>query len=268
MRAFSNGGSIMRSRGLVGIAVTGILYTLLGTGCSMASKLKAEPAPDSGFLTNAEQMKEHRTRAPFHRFWVNPDYAKENYNSIYVAPVNTDYVLKASTWAKANPRHIKIKDDLKMIGEEFRETVVAKFEKAENNRFAMIGKDKVADDTMILELAITQLVPGKAFLGMIGLASWAAPGPGGIAAGLVASFADDGWMAIEGRVRDAKSGDVMAMFADREAAKTRVIEVEAATWYGHARESMNDWAEQFVVMANTPKEITVEDSSAFTLMPW
>jgi hypothetical protein len=88
-----------------------------------------------------------------------------------------------------------------------------------------------------------------------------------VAAGLVASFADDGWMAIEGRVRDVKTGPVMAMFADREAAKTRIIDVEAATWYGHARESMNDWAEQFVVMANTPKDVSVEDSSAFTLMP-
>jgi Protein of unknown function (DUF3313) len=268
MRALQIGGSTMRTRGFVGIFLAGLLYTILGTGCSMASKLKAEPAPDSGFLENSDQMKENRARAPFHRFWVDPAYDKANFNSIYVAPVNTDYVLKASTWAKANPRNIKIKDDLKMIGEEFRETVVAKFEKSESNRFAMVGKDKVADDTMILELAITQLVPGKAFLGMIGLASWAAPGPGGIAAGVVASFADDGWMAIEGRVRDAKSGHVMAMFADREAAKTRIIDVEAATWYGHARESMNDWAEQFVVMANSPKEIQVEDSSAFTLMPW
>ena len=75
-------------------------------------------------------------------------------------------------------------------------------------------------------------------------------------------------MAIEGRVRDAKTGKVMAMFADREAAKTRVVDVEAITWYGQARESMNDWADQFVLLANTPKDVTVEDSSAFTLLPW
>ena len=85
---------------------------------------------------------------------------------------------------------------------------------------------------------------------------------------MLATFADDGWMAIEGRVRDAKTGKVMAMFADREAAKTRVVDVEAITWYGQARESMNDWADQFVLLANTPKDVTVEDSSAFTLLPW
>jgi hypothetical protein len=30
---------------------------------------------------------------------------------------------------------------------------------------------------------------------------------------------------------------------------------------------MNDGADQFVRLANTPKDITVEDSSGFTLMP-
>jgi hypothetical protein len=258
----------MKSSRFLAIALAGILYTVLGTGCSMASKLKAKPAQDSGFLTNTDQMRENRARAPFHRFWVDSKYDKDNYNSIYVAPVNTEYVQKQSTWAKANPRNIRIEKDLKMIGEEFRETIVAKFEKAEKNRFAIVDKDKITDDTMILELAITQLVPGKAFLGAIGLASWAAPAPIGVPVGAIASFADDGWMAIEGRVREAKGGQVIAMFADREAGKTRILDIEAATWYGHARESMNDWAEQFVTMANTPKDIQVEDSSAFTLMPW
>src|SRR5262249_43377704 len=144
--------------------------------------------------------------------------------------------------------------------------VVDKFKESKENRFAVV--DAPRGDTMILELAVTQLVPNKAFLGAIGLAAWAAPLPVGVPVGILATFADDGWMAIEGRVRDAKSGKVIAMFADREAAKTRVVDVEAVTWYGQARESMNDWADQFVLLANTPRDVTVEDSSAFTLMPW
>ena len=75
-------------------------------------------------------------------------------------------------------------------------------------------------------------------------------------------------MAIEGRVRDAKTGKVMAMFADREQSKTRILDLEALTWYGHAHESMHDWSEQLVVLANTPKDVKVDDSSGFRLMPW
>jgi len=228
--------------------------------------MKAKPAHDSGFLTDSARMAENRDRAPFHRTWVDPDFAAANYHSIRVAPVNTEFVLEQSTWAKSNPRNIVIEDDLKRIAGEFRQTVIEKFVESEQNRFAIV--DSARDQTMILELAITELVPGKAFLGMLGLASWAAPPGVGVPVGAVASFADDGWMAIEGRVRDAETGRVMAMFADREGPKTRVLDLEAATWYGHARESMNDWAEQFVVLANTPKDVQVEDSSAFTLLPW
>ena len=183
-----------------------------------------------------------------------------------MAPVNTEYVEAQSTWAKTNVRQFNIHEDLQMVAGELHDIVQKKFRESKENRFAIV--DEKRDDTMILELAVTQLVPNKAFLGAIGLAAWAAPLPIGVPVGMLATFADDGWMAIEGRVRDAKTGAVMAMFADRESAKTRVVDIEAMTWYGQARESMNDWADQLVLLANTPKDVKVEDSSAFTLMPW
>jgi Protein of unknown function (DUF3313) len=248
-------------------ALAAILAATLTAGCAMTNKvLKAEPAPDSGFLDQPERMGEHRERAPFHRMWVDPAYSATNYGSILIAPVNTEFAEAQSGWAKVSVREFRIKDDLAMIAGEFQDTVKEKFRDSKENRFAVV--DTPRDDTAILELAVTQLVPNKAFLGAIGLAAWAAPLPIGVPVGMVATFADDGWMAIEGRVRDAKSGAVVAMFADRESAKTRVVDVEAITWYGQARESMNDWADQLVLLANTPREVKVEDSSAFTLLPW
>jgi hypothetical protein len=257
----------MNWRRFGGILFQGILAAGLVTGCATTNKvLKANPAPDSGFLEESHKMSENRARAPFHRAWVDPAFSSTDYHSILVAPVNTEYVEAQSTWARTNVRQFRIHEDLQMIAGEFHDTVQKKFRESKENRFAVV--DKPREDTMILELAITQLVPNKAFLGAIGLASWAAPAPVGVPVGMLATFADDGWMAIEGRVRDAKNGNVVAMFADREAAKTRIIDVEAVTWYGQARESMNDWADQLVQLANTPKDVKVEDSSAFTLMPW
>jgi uncharacterized protein DUF3313 len=257
----------MKGYRFAAVAVFGVLIAGLSAGCTTTNKvLKAKPAPDSGFLAEPERMAPNRERAPFHSAWVDPAYSATNYGSILVAPVNTDYVEGQSTWAKTNVRQFRIKEDLAMVAGEFQDTVKTKFRESKENRFAVVETPR--DDTMILELAITQLVPNKAFLGAIGLAAWAAPLPVGVPVGLIATFADDGWMAIEGRVRDAKSGAVVAMFADREAAKTRVVDVEAITWYGQARESMNDWADQLVLLANTPKDVKVEDSSAFTLMPW
>jgi hypothetical protein len=244
-----------------------VLLVGLGTGCKTTQKvLKADPARDSGFLSESDKMAENRARAPFNRMWADPNYNAANYHTLVVAPVNTEYVMEENQWARANVRQFRIEKDIAEIATEFRETVIEKFKEADDNHFKVVDQPK--DDSLILELAITELVPGKAFIGLIGLASWGAPLPIGIPAGAVASFADDGWMAIEGRVREAKSGQVVAMFADREKGKTRILDVEAATWYGHARESMKDWSEQLVRIANTPKDVQVEDSAAFELMPW
>jgi len=257
----------MRPHRLAAIMLRGILIAGVSVGCATSNKvLKAKPAADSGFLEESSRMTDRRERAPFHRAWVDPAFSSTDYHSILIAPVNTDYVEAQSTWAKTNVRQFRIHDDLTMIAKEFQDTVKEKFRNSKENRFAVV--DAPQDDTMVLELAITRLVPNKAFLGAIGLAAWAAPLPIGVPVGALATFADDGWMAIEGRVRDAKSGAVVAMFADREAAKTRIVDLEAVTWYGQARESMNDWADQLVQLANTPKDVKVEDSSAFTLMPW
>ena len=256
----------MKSRLSLAIAFS-VLLAGLGTGCKTTEKImKADAAPDSGFLSEPERMAEHRERAPFNRMWSDPNFSAARYGTLVVAPVNTEHVLEGNRWARANVRQFRIEKDIASIATDFREKVIEEFEESDDNRFKVV--DEPGDDTLILELAITELVPGKAFIGAVGVASWGAPLPIGIPAGAVASFADDGWMAIEGRVREAKSGQVMAMFADREKGKTRILDLEAATWYGHARESMNDWAEQLVRLANTPKDVQVDDSKAFELMPW
>ena len=81
-----------RSRLAVFVSSAAAFAALL-SGCATTNKvLKAEPAPDSGFLQEADKMSDMRTRAPFHRAWVDPAYSSTNYGSIVVAPVNTDYV--------------------------------------------------------------------------------------------------------------------------------------------------------------------------------
>src|SRR6059036_766710 len=243
-------------------ALSALLLAVLVAACATVKEepakiMKAAPAPDSGFLTDAQEMEAHRERAPFDRAWANADFAAPHYQSILVAPVNTKFVLEESRWAEMNLRDVVAspKDDLDKVAGEFRQTVIEKFRESKTNRFAIV--DRADDQTMIFELAVTELVPGKAFVGAVGLAAWAAPLPIGIPAGAVASFADVGWMAIEGRVRDAKTGDVIAMFADREQSKTRVLDLKALTWYGNAHESMDDWAGQFVALANTPSDVQV-----------
>jgi hypothetical protein len=75
-------------------------------------------------------------------------------------------------------------------------------------------------------------------------------------------------MALEGRLRDAPTGRVWARFADNQAARTRPLNVEAVTWYGHAHQIIDAWAVQFAAIANGPPDVEVFDDSFFTLAPW
>ena len=74
--------------------------------------------------------------------------------------------------------------------------------------------------------------------------------------------------AFEGRLRDLKTGEVVATFADRDMAPVGPIDVTRLTWYGPAKGIMDEWARQFVKIANSKPHEVVTDSVAFTLMPF
>jgi len=75
-------------------------------------------------------------------------------------------------------------------------------------------------------------------------------------------------VAFEAKVRDSKSGTVMAMFADRETQKFKFLDFKGVTWYGNAKNIIDEWAEQFVLVANQRPGQIVEEASTFSLKPW
>ena len=75
-------------------------------------------------------------------------------------------------------------------------------------------------------------------------------------------------VAIEGRLKDAQSGKVIAMFADREHGKFAPISVARATSFGEIQKSIREWAQQWVKIANAPPGEKVKDTKVFTLRPW
>src|SRR4051794_10826907 len=61
---------------------------------------RAKPAPDAGFLQDPKLMNADKN-LPFNRMFMNPKFRDRNYTEIYVAPVNTNYVLAENIWEKA-----------------------------------------------------------------------------------------------------------------------------------------------------------------------
>ncbi|MFP5212634.1 MAG: DUF3313 family protein, partial [Acidobacteriota bacterium] len=75
-------------------------------------------------------------------------------------------------------------------------------------------------------------------------------------------------VAFEAKIRDGLTNEVLAMAADREQGKSAPINLKALTWYKEAEGIIDEWAGQFVQIANRRPGEVVKDSSPFTLKAW
>jgi hypothetical protein len=229
----------------------------------------AAPAPNAGFLEDPNWMEPHPERAPFDRTWVSPTLDWSSYKKVWIAPVDVTHVLEMDLWDKVNVRTFKVKDDIAEMAVEFREDVDKAFRSDSTAHFQVIEDPNAADrDTVLLEIALVELVPSKAGLGILGTAAWVAPPEIGVPVATVAAFTQRGSVAFELRARDGATREVIAMAADRETGPMRVLDLRSATWYGNVHQALEIWAQQMVALANTPRDQQVKHSAYFTLMPW
>ena len=243
-----------------------LLSVLLGSalvsltaGCATSSSgLKAKTVPVSAFLENARQMKPHRERAPFNAVWVNPKFeaVRGNYRGIYIPPVTTQYLRAVDRPLVTVMEGAKAKDrPVAKTAEILRNKFIAAFRDAPGGRYAVAPGKRAG--VLALELALVEMNPTN----VVGNAvKYGAPG------GSVLAPAMKGNCAIEGKLRDGATGEVLLAFADNEQDKFG-ISLRDFSSYGHARSSIRDWAKQFAELMRTPASHKVRDSSTVTLNP-
>lgn len=234
------------------------------TAAMFIAACTTKPAPDSGFLANPELMTQQRERAPFDRAWVKPGFRKSAYTALIISKVSTRYLLENTGWAAANPANDTLNQESDKLARFTGDTFVQAFRNDPKKRFEIV--DRPGMGVAVLDLAIVELVPSHAALGALGLVAPFARAP------LVAVGSKVGGkstcVAIEGRLRDSDTGEVLMMFADREEPPLRIIDAKAVTWYGSAEDCIKAWANQLVELGNTPPDRKVEDAPNFTLKPW
>jgi hypothetical protein len=238
------------------------------TGRFAVYVLDSGVAPDAGFLVQPDRLTQsNRARHPFQRVWVAPDHDRAKYQRIVISPVVVDHMLENSWWDNLSTATLFDQEGhAQYLAGRLRISVEQAFREDPNQRFVVL--ESPDDQTLILELALVELVPNKSIMALGALASMAAPPYISAPIGFAVSRAEHGYVAIEGRVRDASTGKVVAMFTDRESAKGRVLDLQSLRWYGHAYEIFDEWAEQLVAVANRPADPGVRDPTPFTLTPW
>ena len=225
------------------------------TGCFA----KADPAPGSGFLPVQEGQMTYSLELPFQKVWWDPKVNFKQYQEIYIAPVNTDYLLQMGWWQELE-RGSSLQNDLPDLASFAQSTFREAFAKDPKKRFRVVNIPH--EETLVLRLALTEIIPTKTSLKLAGLI------PGFFIPAKIAGLGSRSTAAFEARFHDGPNGRVIAMFADREAAKMSIVNAKDFTWYGHAKGMIQEWAEQFVQVANKEKYQVVKDSSRFELKPW
>ena len=236
---------------------------------SLLGGCKATEAPDSGFLQETHKMRPNE-KTPFHRTYWNKQVDPRRYTKIVVAPVNTNYVMAQKLWEKANLINVdpeRVKKDIDALAEYTRQSFTKAIAEDPNKRFTVVPER--GQRTLILEVALVQIVPSKPVLNALGYAHWI-PNAVSVTASTVSDSEDTGKgvVAIEGRVRDGVTGEVIGMFADRERSPVALLDLKSLTWWEPAKTIVDAWAEQLVEVANRPPGEAVKDSPSFELLVW
>lgn len=220
--------------------------------------MKADAAPLSSFVEHRREMKPQRDRAPFALVWVNSSLParRASYDSIYIAPVSTCYLRDArnnlSRVASIEKQERPVSEMTQLIRQSFLDA----FKQSPAPRLKASSAPTAGGVT--LHLALVELNATDA----AGNALKSAIPYGGVLSPLM-----DGNIAIEGKVRDNATGELLFEFADNERDPMTLLSLRDFKPFDHAKAAIKDWATQFEELTRTPPHHKVEDSLFFTLNP-
>ena len=224
-----------------------ILLTLVAfaIGCAHAT-------PNSGFIEEPGQLS-HSEDFPFKKEWYAQDIDWSGLRSVYIAPVDTKHLQHMSWWQSASLKGHVTSAQVEELGNDLRARMRNAFEQDENKRFTVVSTPRA--DTLVIELAIVELAPTKAWLNAVEYAS-------------LGTALSKGYVAIESRWRKGPGGPAIATIADGMSGRPSLASAADLTWWGHARNAFGAWSQQFVQVADTGWSERVRGRSPVALVTW
>jgi len=235
--------------------------TLLAMAALLAG-CKAAPAPSVGFADPKELKND--PNIPFDKFWRKPGLDIKSYDKIFIADINTAYMLKTTNWQQGE-RQGQIESDVQKLAKYTHDSITKAFRDDPRHRFKVVGVPTSEPHVLVLEFALVQVVPSKVLLNALGYAPFFI----GTGITVVRTIADDkSSAAFEARVRDASTGEIVMLAADREEQAFTIVDLRGLTWYSDAEEIIDNWSKEFVLIANTQPGEKVAGAPIFRLLPW
>ena len=241
------------------IIVTTLSAALLLCACESAYEgayevMKADPLPPTSFLPDHQLLIDQNASFPFNRMWYDKDMDWKRITKMKFTAVDVSHMLSENWWDKISEANVaKMKNDVPELAEYTRNSFIRNIRRDTGNHFAVV--DNVDEHTAIVQIALVQLVPTKAFFNAVGTTvGFFIPGVSFI------NVVNSGCVAMECKIIDGKTGKVIAMLTDRAKDESAIIDINGYTWYGHAKEMIDEWAKGFakISVAKDPTKIKRE----------
>ena len=249
----------MKSKG-IGSSLTAAVIIATATSPASAGLIKASPAPPSPFIEHPQALTHDPNRTPFNRVERNPSpkaWARvRDFHQIVILPVNTRY-LRQKNGAPQSAAQVRAANEMAAY---LHASVVKAF--LNGGQYQVVSHP--GHKTLSLELAVVELHPTNVAVNVVGTAAGAVV-PG---ANFVGSVISRGGIAVEGKLRNAETGELLMEFTDREHDKTSLFSFRDYSPYAHARRSADDWAKELEALSRTPRTQKVPSAAAITLNPF
>lgn len=241
-----------------------ILSALLLASCAPVNRfMKAKPTEPGEKLLNFQATPQLATaRSPWHYAAYSTDAKLQataaRRKSIFIAPVFTGELRPISrTLARkeyASRREEHKQAAARALREEFAQALTG------GDAPLFHRADRPGNDTLILELSLLELDPTSAKGNVTKTVLKYTTGP---LVSMGVGFFTGGSIAIEGRLREGRSGRTVLQFADREKDKATLYNARDYMALGHSQRTAREWAEQFAAFLRDSRK-PVKDSFFFT----
>jgi hypothetical protein len=242
-----------------------LLPVILATaGCSVIDAKVAKP---TAFLVNHDKLQTLPERSPFHLAWnisrEQPDYKNKVFKKVYLKPINLDYLGKASVdeWRQnfqiSTATDEEIKEIIDYMYDRFLQAIVTSLHK-----FEVVSS--ASPETLVLEIALVEFNPTQVSYKLAGAAAGSFV-PGGSALKTLGK----GGIGIEAKFSDGGTGEILGEVADRREEKTALVaDLNNLSRLGHAKEAIDDWANELKELMSTPITQKVNRTLPFVLVGW
>ena len=248
--------------------VFGAVVVVLAAGCStdrIHSWMRAKPAELTDFLPHHERLVRQPDTFPVHYTWMDTNaVVKADFKNVHIAPFDLSYLRKGNGYDEWRDKVAGLDDAITELGEYGRKALV----KAFKDRKIPVVDDPKTPHTAVFEFAITAFVPTRAEIEVVGtVGSFFCPVPG---VGLVADCLAAGSLAIECRVRDSATKEIVLMFADAEGEPSALLQFAKYTYTSAAKINLKR------IARDVAESCAIDDASrmrrdfpfSFIALPW